>query len=250
MTAQMLNQLRIQEEKTHSKIGSGNKIEARSTLHFNPKVEFPTFDGSNLKGRIKKCTRDDLGSKVAENFNRLQQLGTLGEYLARFEEVKALMLTARRNCNGIEDTPDRVSKPNFMSPNPRPLLPTPRPVNKINTTLGATPRNLGKNTYRQRPTRIAELAKLVRASPALSARAKFGDMAGRLEARGPAADGPRDWPAETARLGERPSAQFSFFLVFFCFCVPFFVFVFFIFFIFISLLVLVCLNFFFYLLGF
>ena len=35
--------------------------------------------------------RDDLGSKVVENFNRLQQMGTLEDYLARFEELKAFL---------------------------------------------------------------------------------------------------------------------------------------------------------------
>ncbi|KAJ8426128.1 hypothetical protein Cgig2_000996 [Carnegiea gigantea] len=87
-------ELWIQEEKIHSKIGSRNEIGARSALHFNPKVEFPIFDGTKPKGCIKKCTRfrDDLGSKVIEDFNRLQQLGTLDEYLAQFEELKALLL--------------------------------------------------------------------------------------------------------------------------------------------------------------
>jgi len=35
--------------------------------------------------------RDDLGSKVVEDFNRLQQTGTLGKYLTRFEELQALL---------------------------------------------------------------------------------------------------------------------------------------------------------------
>jgi len=117
---------------------------AKANLHFNPKVEFPTFDGMDPKGWVKKCTRyfslcrigdeqkvdlavlhfigpaeiwfnsyilgrrhitweefivdvcsrfrDDLGSKVVEDFNRLQQGGTLDEYLVRFEELKALLL--------------------------------------------------------------------------------------------------------------------------------------------------------------
>jgi len=77
----------------------------------------------------------------------------------------------------------------------------------------------------------------MRASPALSARVKFGDMAGRSEARGPAADGSSRrlvWASDP-----RPSFPFfcvSFFFVFLVFII--------IFSIFISLLVLVCLNFF------
>ena len=35
--------------------------------------------------------RDDLGSKVAEEFNKLQQISTLDDYLAKFEELKALI---------------------------------------------------------------------------------------------------------------------------------------------------------------
>jgi len=34
--------------------------------------------------------RDDLGSKVVGDFNCIQQIGTLEEYLTRFEELKAL----------------------------------------------------------------------------------------------------------------------------------------------------------------
>jgi len=125
-------------------MGSGAEMGAITNLHFNPKVEFPTFDGTNPKGWVKKCARyfslcqigdeqkvdlavlhfkglaeiwfssyilgrrhitweefivdvcsrfrDDLGSKVVEDFNKLQQMGTLEEYLARFEELKALLL--------------------------------------------------------------------------------------------------------------------------------------------------------------
>jgi len=45
--------------------------------------------------------RDNLGSKVVEEFNRLQQTGTLDEYLANFEELKALILL--RGPNMPED---------------------------------------------------------------------------------------------------------------------------------------------------
>lgn len=32
-----------------------NDVRTRSNLHFNPKVEFPTFDGTNARKWIKKC---------------------------------------------------------------------------------------------------------------------------------------------------------------------------------------------------
>ena len=36
--------------------------------------------------------RDNLGSKVVEDFNRLQQTGSIDDYLAKFEELKACIL--------------------------------------------------------------------------------------------------------------------------------------------------------------
>lgn len=58
MTTQMLNQLRIQDEKLqHHHLGSGTDVGVRNNLHFNPKIEFPEFDGTDPKGWIKKCIR-------------------------------------------------------------------------------------------------------------------------------------------------------------------------------------------------
>ena len=36
--------------------------------------------------------RDELGSQVVEDFNKLTQTGTIDQYLERFEDLKALML--------------------------------------------------------------------------------------------------------------------------------------------------------------
>jgi len=43
---------------------------------------------------IDVCARfkDNLGSKVVEDFNKLCQMGSLDDYLAKFEELKTLML--------------------------------------------------------------------------------------------------------------------------------------------------------------
>jgi len=44
--------------------------------------------------------RDNLGGKVVEDFNILQSTGTLDEYLAKFEGLKAIILM--RNPNMLE----------------------------------------------------------------------------------------------------------------------------------------------------
>jgi len=41
--------------------------------------------------------RDNLNSKMVEDFNRLQQTGILDEYLEKFEELKALILIRTSN---------------------------------------------------------------------------------------------------------------------------------------------------------
>lgn len=146
MMAQILAQMehgepRNEEGRQFVNHGGGN---GGSNIQFNPKVEFPTFDGNDLRGWVKKCTRyfglcrindnqkvdlaslhlkgqaevwfasyimgrrgvswddfivdvcvcfrDSLGVRVIEEFNKLQQDGAVDEYLAKFEELKALML--------------------------------------------------------------------------------------------------------------------------------------------------------------
>ena len=51
MMTQMLNQLWIQDEKIqHHNFGSGTDAGIQNNLHFNPKIEFPNFDGIDPKG--------------------------------------------------------------------------------------------------------------------------------------------------------------------------------------------------------
>ena len=116
----------------------------KALLMFNPKIEFPHFDGTNPRGWVKKCSRyfalcktpeqqkvdlaslymsgkaeswyngyilgrqnilwedfvvdlcarfkDDLGSCVIEEFNKLKQTGTIDDYLEEFKELKSQML--------------------------------------------------------------------------------------------------------------------------------------------------------------
>lgn len=56
LMTQLLSQLRIQDEKIQHNIGHGHEIGVKNNLHFNPKIEFPTFDGTDHKGWVKKCT--------------------------------------------------------------------------------------------------------------------------------------------------------------------------------------------------
>ena len=55
MMNQILSQLRPLEDRFNN--GGGLEMIPRNNLQFNPKVEFPSFDGKDLKGWIKKCTR-------------------------------------------------------------------------------------------------------------------------------------------------------------------------------------------------
>jgi len=153
-------------------------IQGGTNIQFNPKVNFPSFDGTDSKSWIKKCTsyfglcrildnqkvdlaslhlkgsaeiwfgsyimgrkgvtweefivdvcarfRDDLGSKVVEEFNKLQQTGTLDDYLAKFEELKTLILVRTPN------TPEVYFLESFirgLKPAIKPLLRAFKPQN-------------------------------------------------------------------------------------------------------------------------
>ena len=50
LMTQMLNQLQFHQERAHNNLGAGVEIGSKNNLHFNPKVEFPTFDGTDPKG--------------------------------------------------------------------------------------------------------------------------------------------------------------------------------------------------------
>jgi len=116
----------------------------RNPFWFLPKLEFPSFDATNPRNWIKKCSRyfalckipdeqrfdvasihltgkaetwfasyiavkknvdwsafimdvcsrfrEELGSKVVEDFHKLHQMGSLDAYLERFEEFRSLLL--------------------------------------------------------------------------------------------------------------------------------------------------------------
>ena len=52
---QILKQLQNTDMRNDSRGGFGDLL-VRNSLQFNPKVEFPSFDGNDPKGWIKKCT--------------------------------------------------------------------------------------------------------------------------------------------------------------------------------------------------
>ena len=53
---QILEKLQNTDLRNNSRGGFGDPL-VRNSLQFNPKVEFPCFDGNYSKGWIKKCTR-------------------------------------------------------------------------------------------------------------------------------------------------------------------------------------------------
>ena len=56
--AQILAQLKEEKESGETRQTSVNSdIQGGNIAQFNPKIEFPTFDGTDPKGWIKKCTR-------------------------------------------------------------------------------------------------------------------------------------------------------------------------------------------------
>ena len=85
---------------TLCKTPAHQKVELAS-LHMGGKAE--AWDNSYALGRqgilwedfvVDICARfkDELGSHVMEEFNRLKQVGSIAEYLEKFEELKSLML--------------------------------------------------------------------------------------------------------------------------------------------------------------
>ena len=56
--AQILAQLQQEKESGETRQNSVNSdIQGGNIAQFNPKIEFPIFDGNDPKGWIKKCTR-------------------------------------------------------------------------------------------------------------------------------------------------------------------------------------------------
>ena len=53
--AQILGQLGQDKDRGEPRLGAGN-LEGNIT-HFNPKIEFPVFEGNDPRGWIKKCTQ-------------------------------------------------------------------------------------------------------------------------------------------------------------------------------------------------
>ena len=62
---QILEQLQSTDLRNNNRGGFGDPL-VRNSLQFNPKVEFPCFDGNDLKGWIKKCTRYFTLCKITE----------------------------------------------------------------------------------------------------------------------------------------------------------------------------------------
>jgi len=139
LLSQIMEQFQNVEDRNSNRSGSVEQG-VRNSIWFNPKIEFPCFDGNDPKGWIKKYTRyftlckvmeeqkvnlaalrlrgqaevwfnsyilgrrnvawedfifdlcarfrDNLGSKIVEEFNKLTQVGLLGDYIAKFEDLK------------------------------------------------------------------------------------------------------------------------------------------------------------------
>jgi len=66
MMTPMMEQFRkLGRSRIHQEID--NDHQPRSNLHFNPKIEFPGFDGHNPREWIKKCTRYFSLCKTADD---------------------------------------------------------------------------------------------------------------------------------------------------------------------------------------
>ena len=82
------------------KIPESQRVDVAS-IHFTRKAEtwFASYiavkkqvDWSDFIVDVCSCFKEELGSKVVEDFLKLQQWGSVEAYLGKFEELKSLML--------------------------------------------------------------------------------------------------------------------------------------------------------------
>ena len=66
LMGQIMEQLQNGDGRSYQRMGNGDQG-VRNSVLFNPKVEFPCFDGNDPKGWIKKCTRYFTLCKIVED---------------------------------------------------------------------------------------------------------------------------------------------------------------------------------------
>ena len=75
--AQMTNQLRNQDEQIPNKVDMGSGSGYRSNIHFNPKVEFPTFNGAVRRGGLRNAPGTFLFVRFKMNRRWIWQVSIL-----------------------------------------------------------------------------------------------------------------------------------------------------------------------------